>query len=111
MLYHYWYNISHLVEGQNVSHYHLVNLNGTHEYNQECYLKVDVNSLLDDNPAYCYSTAASIVGGLGATIQSILGTFLNLLVIIALVNNASIRKEYFTPSVISLQQRIFFSVC
>ena len=101
-MYHFWYDSNQLVNGENISHYHLMNLSGTHEYNKQCYLKVDVNSVLDNDTAYCYSTAVSIIGGLGATFQSMLGSFLNILVILALLNDASLRKEYLTPSIISL---------
>ena len=61
-----------------------------------------MRSSLDNDTGYCYSTAESIIAGLGATIQSIAGTFLNLLVILALLNNDNLRKQYFTPSIISL---------
>ena len=85
----------------NISHYHLVNLSNS-KYNTECYLKVDVNSALSNDTEYCYTTAESIIAGLGATFQSIAGTILNFLVIVALIRTKSIRHEYITPSILSL---------
>ena len=83
-----------------ISHYHFVNLSDS-KYNTKCYLKVDGNSLNNDT-AYCYSPIESIIAGVGASFQSIAGVILNLLVIIALLRTGSVRKEYITPSIISL---------
>ena len=85
----------------NISHYHLVNLSNS-KYNMECYLKVDVNFALSNDTEYCYTTAESIIAGLGATFQSIAGTILNFPVIVALIRTKSIRHEYITPSILSL---------
>ena len=84
-----------------ISHYHLEKLNDS-DYNTECYLKVDLKSVLSNETAYCYSTSASVIAGLGAILQSIVGVTLNLLVILALLRTRSIRREYVTPSVVSL---------
>ena len=89
----------HLVE---FAHYKLMNLTGPDEYNKQCYLKVDMHSVLNYNTSYCYSTAVSIIGGLGATFQSLVGSGLNILVILALLKDARLRKEYLTPSIVSL---------
>ena len=103
MVWEHGQDLNHTQDGENISHYHLVNLSGPEEYyNKQCYLKVDVNSVLNNNPAYCYSTAVSVFGGLGAMVQSMLGSFLNLVVILALMKDARLRKEYLTPSIISL---------
>ena len=91
---------THTVGGRNVSHYHRVPFTGLSM--DHCYLKVDMESMLDNSTASCYSTAESIIGGLGATFEGIAGTFLNALVILALLKNASLRKEYLTPSIVSL---------
>ena len=96
-----WFNPSHLVEGKNVSHYHLVDLENN-DYMKKCYLKVDMNSKLDESTDYVYSEMQSTLGGVGATIESILGIILNLLVIVALVENPYIRKQYLTPAIVSL---------
>ena len=99
--YQYWYNSSHLSQdGKNISHYHLVNLSNAHM--TQCYLKIDMMSKLDYGTEYCYSDGESILGGLGATVQAIVGTALNLLVILALTRNEHLRKEYLTPAIVSL---------
>ena len=96
-----WYNESHLSsDGQNISHYHLVDLHNASM--TKCYLKVDMLSKLDYSPDYIYSNGESILGGLGATFQSIAGTILNTLVIVALLKNKSLRQEYLTPVIVSL---------
>ena len=95
-----WYNISHMVEGKNVSHYHKVELEDAHM--EECYLKVDMMSKLSNSTDYVYSETESILGGLGATIEAIAGSILNFLVIAALTKNAHLRKQYMTPSIVSL---------
>ena len=85
----------------NISHYHVVDLTGS-KYNDKCYLKVDINSELNSDTSYCYSNTESIIAGLSATFQSIAGITLNFLIIVALLRTKSIRKEYITPSIISL---------
>ena len=85
----------------NISHYHLVNLSGS-DYNNQCYLKVDVNSILGNDTGYCYTNIQSVIAGLGAILQSIVGIALNLLVIVALLRTKHVRKEYITPSIVSL---------
>ena len=95
-----WYNMSHMVEGKNVSHYHRVVLEDAHM--EECYLKVDMMSMLSNSTDYVYSEAESILGGLGATIEAIAGSILNFLVIAALTKNTHLRKQYMTPSIVSL---------
>ena len=104
-----WFNMNHTRDAKNVSHYHLVNL--TNSFMKTCYLKVDMRSRLDDSPDYCYSDAESILGGFGATIEAILGSILNLLVMVALVKNVNLRKEYMTRAIVSLATTDFlFSI-
>ena len=86
----------------NVSHYHLENLTGSHNYNSHCYLKVDGNSELDNSTGYIYSPAVSIIGGLGATLESICGSFLNLIVILAVLKDSSLLKDYLSKPIVSL---------
>ena len=95
-----WYNESHMVEGKNVSHYHKVELEDAHM--NQCYLKVDMMSKLSDSTDYVYTEEESILGGLGATIEAIAGSILNFLVIAALTKNTHLRKQYMTPSIVSL---------
>ena len=96
-----WFNPSHLIDGKNVSHYHLEKLEDN-DYMDECYLKVDMNSNLNDSTEYVYNEMESTLGGVGATIESIFGIILNLLVIVALVENPYIRKQYLSPAIVSL---------
>ena len=84
----------------NISHYHLVNLT-TSDYNDYCYLKVDGNKL-NNITDYCYSHAESLIAGVGATLQSVAGVALNILVILALLKTKSVRNEYITPPIVSL---------
>ena len=104
-----FYNETNVVDGENISHYNRVHLTGAHM--SICYLKVDLNSILDDSTDYCYSDAESILAGLVAMLQAIAGTMLNLLVIVALLINTHLRKEYLTPAIISLSVTdLLFSV-
>ena len=91
-------NMDHL--RSNISHYHLVNLTAS-DYNDYCYLKVDGNKLSNITD-YCYSYAESLIAGVGATLQSVVGVTLNILVIIALLRTKSVRNEYITPAIVSL---------
>ena len=96
-----WYNESHLSsDGKNISHYHLVSL--ANASMTKCYLKVDMESKLDNSTEYCYTDGESILAGVGSTFQAIAGTILNSLVILALLKNEHLRKEYLTPAIISL---------
>ena len=101
-----WYNSSHTLcsgnECNNISHYHLVNLTGSNTSMDECYLKVNLDSTLDGNTSFVYGTTESVFAGIGSTILAIVGTFLNFLVILALLRSNKLRKEYLTPSVVSL---------
>ena len=104
-----WFNISHMSDGKNISHYQLMDLRNA--FMKECYLKVDMRSRLDNSTDYCYSDAESILGGLGATLEAIAGSILNLLVIVALIKNSHIRKEYMTRAIVSLASTDFlFSI-
>ena len=101
-----WYNSSHTIcqvnECKNISHYHLVNITGSSTSMTECYLKVSLDSKLNDSTSYVYSTTDSVIAGIGSTILAIVGTFLNFVVILALLRCNKLRKEYLTPSVVSL---------
>ena len=54
------------------------------------------------DPSFLYSEVESISAGIVTAIQSICGTILNFLVILALIRSEEIRKEYFTPTIISI---------
>ena len=88
----------------NVSHFHLVNFSSP--YNDKCWMTVDPETdrfqFLSNDTSFAYSGADSIVAGLGAAFESTVGTVFNLLVILAILNDAKIRKEYMSPAIISL---------
>ena len=76
-------------------------------FNVYTFLKNDDYDLeLNDN------YAKNVVAGVFVTIESIGGTLLNLLVIIALLRNTQLRKEYLTPFIISnaMTDLIFSSI-
>jgi len=62
---------------------------------------VDGNKL-NNITDYCYSHAESLIAGVGATLQSVAGVALNILVILALLKTKSVRNEYITPAIVSL---------
>ena len=92
---------NHLIEYKNISHYHLVNLTGS-QYNTECYLKVDLRSTLDNSTDYVYSSGLSTFGGLVCCFESLVGSFLNLIVMLSLSTDPKLRKEYLFTPVMSL---------
>ena len=51
---------------------------------------------------FVYSEKESIMAGVVIALQSIFGTILNFLVIVALLRNSELRKEYLTPTIISI---------
>ena len=57
---------------------------------------------LGNGTDWVYDPAESIIAFLGATLQSIAGIVLNLLVVIALLRTPNLRKEYMTPFILSL---------
>ena len=66
----------------------------------ECYLEID--NALDNQTDYFYSNEASIIGGVGGLLTSIIGFGLNVVVLIACRKVAALRKDYHTPFMISL---------
>ena len=92
---------NHLVGGLNISHYHDVDLDGS-DYNDHCYLKVDLNSALDNSTDYIYSSALTVFAGVGCFLESLVGQVLNLIVLLALCKDAKLRKEYLFIPVVSL---------
>ena len=51
---------------------------------------------------FAYSGPLSILAGFGVSFEWIVGFTLNALVILALLKDAKLRKEYLTPAIISL---------
>lgn len=95
-------------------HYHLMNFSHDEHYHHACWLIVDHNtsfSRLSKDTHFVYSEAESITAGLVVAFESIVGSVLNLLVILALLKNSNLRKEYLTPAILSLALTDFlFSV-
>ena len=90
---------------ENVIHYQKMRPN-TSKYFEWCWIKYNATLKDPELPIvetnYVYSETASIIAGIGFALESIIGTILNLLVIIALGRNADFRKEYLTPSIVSI---------
>ena len=84
------------------SHYHLVNLNGTSEYNSQCYQKEGGGMKLHHTSDYLFNFSQSIFGGLSYTTIAIAGLILNLVVMIAFWRDKGIRNEYLGRTILSL---------
>ena len=101
----------------NISFFRLVNVSNS-RYNDMCWMPVvhppendtchltshytcTVCDLLNE-PSFVYTDAQSIISGLIAALMSTAGTILNLLVILAILNNSKLRKDYLTPAIVSL---------
>ena len=86
-------------------HYFEVDLH-TSKYFNSCWTNVNPEALsyrvLTENPGFCYSEAVAIMTGLFNMFESVVGVILNLLVILAALRNKDIRKEYLTPSILSI---------
>ena len=96
------------------SYVKLVKIN-TSEYFDYCWLNVDPNSSIpivrSTDPSYVYSNTETIVFGIGYIPFSVIGAIMNLLVILAILRSVELRKEYLTPSILSMALNDFlFSV-
>ena len=80
-------------------HYRTLSSNET-KYNSHCYVKEGAG--LINTTSFVYSEDLSKLGFILTLLMSICGTTLNALIVITLLKNKSIRKERFTPIVISL---------
>ena len=80
-------------------HYRPLSLNDT-QYNSYCYVKEGAD--LKNTTSFVYSEDLCKLGFVLTLLMSICGTTLNALIVITLFKNKSIRKERFTPIVISL---------
>ena len=69
---------------------------GSHEH---CWWTLDTKFT---NKTSAYSDVESNVAGVIFTIQSIAGSILNFLLIVALLRNPKIRKEYLTMTIVSI---------
>ena len=78
-------------------------------YNSYCYMKEGEN--LENTTSFVYSEDLCRAGFIVTLLMSICGAILNALTIITLFHNKSIRKERFTPIIISLSSCNFlFSI-
>ena len=69
---------------------------GSHEY---CWWTLQTNFT---DTTFVYSDVESNVAGVIFTLQSIVGSILNFLLIVALLRNSKIRKEYLTKTIVSI---------
>ena len=90
---------------ENVIHYHRLELNTSNFFE---WFWIKYNATYNDpqlhllNTSYVYPEIESNFAGVGFALESIVGTILNLLVILALQRNSDFRKEYLTPSIVSI---------
>ena len=85
------------------THFHEVPLL-TSNYFNTCWTKIDFRTVrvISDDPSFHYTYAQSVTEGVFNIVLSICGIILNLLVILAILRNKEIRKEYLTPSIFSI---------
>jgi hypothetical protein len=90
-------------------------------YYEEDYYDYNINTsnfyylcIMNLNPYYfsfpnqdTYSETAAFAYGLSAIIKSLVGFILNLLVILAIIRSSDLRKEYLTPSILSIAMADF----
>ena len=78
----------------------------TSNYFNSCWTNINTTEwggrALTEDPDFVYSDAVAIMTGLFTTFESILGIVLNLLVILSVLRSKDIRKEYLTPSILSI---------
>ena len=70
-------------------------------YNTKCYLNVGLGWYPNDT-IFVYSETQSVLTGICAAVIGVLGAVLNSIIIVALIKNSNIRKEDFTPFILSL---------
>lgn len=92
----------------------LVKIN-TSEYFDYCWLKVAPSStdpvVRSTDPSYVYSNTESFLLGIENIPLGVVGSVMNLLVILATLRSCELRKEYLTPSILSLALNDFiFSI-
>ena len=78
-----------------------------------CWMRCD-NSLPTSNVtdlSSVLSDSETIASGIIRTLISIPGTILNVLVLLAIIRNQHLRKEYITPSIASIAMTDFFVQC
>ena len=72
----------------------------------KCWAKTNTTptyyKLQDDDGSFVHSQIQSVIGSVVLALTSISGAWLNFLIIVALLRNSTIRKEYLTPFIISM---------
>ena len=80
-------------------------LNSSNYFNS-CWTKINYKEptprALTEDPGFVYSDEVAITIGSFQTLECIVGSILNLLVILAVLRSKDIRKEYITPSLLSI---------
>ena len=96
------------------SYVQLVTIN-TSKYFDQCWLKVDPCSnfplVRSTDPSYVFSDTESILFGVYDIFLSVFGSAMNLLVILAILRSSELRKEYLTPSILSIALNDFIFSC
>ena len=76
----------------------------TSDYHEKCWWTLDNQSVSispNDN-TYAYSNTESDIAGLICTLESIVGAILSFILIVALLKNSELRKEYMTKTIVSI---------
>ena len=75
-------------------------------YFDNCWMKLsphlDNSSFRCNDTSFAYNETQAWFAGLAIALESFTGTILNFLVIVALLRNSELRKEYMTPGIISM---------
>ena len=99
---HNYHDCDHIVEI--FRHYHPVPLNSS-KYINTCWTKLNfLNSTFShsSDPSYYYTYNQAMTEGVLNSLLAISGVVLNLIVIFVIMRNSGIRKEYLTPSFLSI---------
>ena len=87
----------------------------TSDYFDTCWMKIDHKAtssiVLSRNPDYVFSETESTTFGLLNTLFSIAGALMNFMVFLVILRRPDVRKEYLTPSLLSIAMTDFvFSI-
>ena len=74
------------------------------KYYNECWWTMDddTKEVYTNDTRYVYSDAESDFAGVIYGFESLAGSILNILIIVALLRNTRLREEYLTPTIISI---------
>lgn len=82
----------------------LINIESS-KFFENCWMQDNATLIslhLSPDPNFMYSEMESIMAGIIVALQSLFGTIWNFLVIVALLRNSELRKEYLTPTIVSI---------